>query len=264
MTKHTFVIPAYKEAPFLEFCIINLKNQTVASSIIITTSTPTAQTRTIAENYNIPYFVNKENNLGIGNDWNFALSKVSTKLATIAHQDDIYKETYTENILKYSNKYNDSLILFTDYEDIVKNDIRSKTLNSYIKKILLLPFLFKANYASKIIKKSVLMLGDPICCPSVTFNLENINHPKKLFSINIKCVLDWDAWLKLSNERGSFIFINKKLVLHRIHESSETSVSLISGIRKKEEYEVYKSIWGKYLAQLLMFFYSMGHKNNEI
>lgn len=38
--KHTFVICAYKESPYLEACIRSLKKQTVASAICLATSTP--------------------------------------------------------------------------------------------------------------------------------------------------------------------------------------------------------------------------------
>ena len=38
--KHTFVVCAYKESPYLEECIKSLLAQTVRSEILITTSTP--------------------------------------------------------------------------------------------------------------------------------------------------------------------------------------------------------------------------------
>lgn len=264
MTNHTFVIPTYKESPYLESCILNLKKQSVDSTIIITTSTPTEQTKKIAQKYNIEYFINNSGEFGIGNDWNFALSKVNTKLATIAHQDDIYEEKYTQNIIEASTKNKRSLLIFTDYNDLIGNQIRSFSLNYFIKKVLLFPFLIKATHNSYFFKKSILVFGDAICCPSATFDLENINNPHTLFSPDHKCVLDWIAWLKLTKQKGSFTFINKKLIQHRIHQSSETSVSLNSGIRKQEEYAVFKSIWGKGIAKLLMFFYSLGHKDNIV
>jgi len=261
---HTFTIPAYKESPFLESCILNLKKQAVHSKIIITTSTPTETTRRIAEKYNIEYFINNSGKNGIGNDWNFALSKVKTKLATIAHQDDIYNIYYTQNIIAAAEKNKNSLIFFTDYQDLVGNKIRKKSLNYLVKKTLLLPFLLKSTHESNFLKKSILVFGDAICCPSVTFNLEKIKDSNNLFSPTHKCVLDWLAWLKLANYKGNFTFINKKLIQHRIHESSETSVSLHSGIRAQEEFEVFKSIWGNKIAKLIMWFYSFGHKDNLV
>ena len=99
---HTFVIPAYKESPFIEQCIQSLLAQSVKSNIIITTSTPTDFIKEIAKKYDLPYYINDKK--GIAADWNFALSKVTTPLATIAHQDDIYEPSYAESVIKATNK----------------------------------------------------------------------------------------------------------------------------------------------------------------
>ena len=40
MQEHTFVIPAYKDSPYLESCIQSLLNQTMKGEIVLTTSTP--------------------------------------------------------------------------------------------------------------------------------------------------------------------------------------------------------------------------------
>ena len=50
---HTFAICAYKESKYLEECIISLKNQTVQSNIIISTSTPNEYITNIANKYNL-------------------------------------------------------------------------------------------------------------------------------------------------------------------------------------------------------------------
>ncbi|MCI8309006.1 MAG: glycosyltransferase family 2 protein [Clostridia bacterium] len=123
---HTFVICAYKESKYLEECIKSLKNQTVKSNIIISTSTPNDYIKNLSIKYNLEYFVNLESN-GIGSDWNFAVEKASTTAyVTVAHQDDIYNETYTENIIKTINKYNDIIMIFTDCKEIRNRKISKK------------------------------------------------------------------------------------------------------------------------------------------
>ena len=52
--KHTFVICAYKESPFLEECILSLKKQKLTSNIIMITSTPNSFISELAEKYHIP------------------------------------------------------------------------------------------------------------------------------------------------------------------------------------------------------------------
>lgn len=89
--KHTFVICAYKESPYLESCIKSLKAQIVKSNIKIATSTPNDHIYNIAKKYNIEVFVNDkkkpENVSNIGFDWQFAYNTAQTELVTIAHQD---------------------------------------------------------------------------------------------------------------------------------------------------------------------------------
>ena len=113
---HTFVICAYKESEYLEECILSLVNQTVASKIIMETSTPNSYIEDMAKKYDIPLFVNP--NGGITQDWNFGLSKIDTKYATVAHQDDVYESTYTEELLGRMEKSQRPLIAFSDYGEL--------------------------------------------------------------------------------------------------------------------------------------------------
>ena len=87
--KHTFVICAYKDSPYLEDCIRSLKAQEIKSELILTTSTPSEYIEKLANKYDIEFIVNKDGG-NIGKDWNFAYKLAKTDLVTIAHQDDIY------------------------------------------------------------------------------------------------------------------------------------------------------------------------------
>lgn len=66
---HTFVVCAYKESPYLENCLKSLKNQTVKSSIIMTTSTPNVFIKSLAEKYEVPLWI-REGKSDIRDDWN--------------------------------------------------------------------------------------------------------------------------------------------------------------------------------------------------
>ena len=118
---HTFVICAYKESQYLEECIKSVLNQTVKSNIIMSTSTPNDYIKGMAEKYNIPLYIN-EGEKGIGQDWNFGVSKATTDYVTVAHQDDIYKEKYLEEIVNNLEKGKDFVIAITKYTEI-KNGV---------------------------------------------------------------------------------------------------------------------------------------------
>ena len=112
-SQHTWVICAYGESQYLEACIQSLKNQTLTSKIICYTSTPLTSIYEICGKYDIP--VHHKTGGGIGRDWNQALSFVTTKYATIAHQDDYYEPKFLEKTLEAFEAHQDGLITFTDY-----------------------------------------------------------------------------------------------------------------------------------------------------
>ncbi len=111
---HTFVIPAYGNSIHLEACIRALKNQTIKSQIIITTSTPSSFIENIAKRYNLKVII-KKNSTGIASDWTFACSCCDSNYFTITHQDDIYLPKYAKNLLTPIKRGPKSLFAFSDY-----------------------------------------------------------------------------------------------------------------------------------------------------
>lgn len=57
---------------------------------------------------------------------------------------------------------------------------------------------------------------------------------------------DWEAWERLSKLKGDFIFCNKILTYHRIHEDSETTKILNDNKRSEEDYIMYQKFYQMY------------------
>ena len=256
---HTFVICAYKESEYLGECVKSILNQTVKSNIIMSTSTPNDYIENLANKYNLQLFVNTGKS-GIGQDWNFGISNTKTDYVTVAHQDDIYKENYLEEIIKYLNKGKDFVIAFSDYREIKNNKEIDLTTNLKLKKILLSPL--KIFPKSTFIKRRVLSLGCSICCPSVTINTKIAG--KQPYKTDLKCDLDWDTWYQMTKLKGNFLYISKELMDHRIHEDSETSNLIENNIRLEEDLIMFSKFWPKSIAKFLMKIYSKAIDTNEI
>ena len=256
---HTFVICAYKESDYLEECIKSILNQTVKSNIIISTSTPNKHIENLAKKYNIDLFINK-GETGIGQDWNFALSNVSTDYATIAHQDDIYNENYLEEIINLYEKDKGFSIAFGDYREIKNDSIIPLTKNLKIKKILLKKLM--NNPKSKKVKQRALKFGSAICCPCVTLNLKVVG--KQPYKTQMKCDLDWDTWYEFSKLENAFMYVNKEIMCHRIHEQSETTNLIENNIRLEEDLLMLQKFWSKPIAKFIMKFYSNAVKTDKI
>lgn len=256
---HTFVILAFNESPYLEACIQSLLKQNVKSEIIISTSTPNHFLSDFATKYNLSLVVNTIGG-GIGPDWNFAYKLATTPYVTLAHQDDLYESNYTELCLKSAKKHPNNLIVFTDYSELINSTTESHRLMLYIKRLLLWPYIFKISLSSSFWKKWIVSFGNPIPCPSVMYNKQNLSDFK--FIENMKTNMDWMAWLQLSQKKGSFVYLPKRLTYHRIHAESETSNTINNNARKLEDQYIFEQIWGKYIAGIIMKVYVNSYKSN--
>lgn len=257
---HCFAISAYKESPHLEQCILSLKSQTIEPKIILGTSTPSNFLSSLCEKHDIKMFV-REGESGLAADWNFALSHADADFVTIAHQDDLYHPDYLQNIKEYHARSKNPIIFFTDYNELRGNRTVSdnkllqtkRRINRFLKP--------RAFWRSKFMRRRTLSVGCAICCPSVCINKKRFGNFK--FDENYECDLDWDAWSRLANEKGEFIYIPKMLMSHRIHESSETTRLLENGVRFAEDFKILRRYWPAPIAKAIMKKYVESAKSNE-
>lgn len=265
MYRHTFVICAYKKSPYLEACIKSLKRQEKRSKIIIVTSTPNAYIENLAIKYELPYFVNRGQG-GITQDWNFgyqcAKETYHSEYITIAHQDDIYEKSYLTAVFQAIKQTSRPLIIFGDYYEI-RNKARVKNNKLLcIKRLMLMPLRVHALQSVRWIRRRILSFGSPICCPSVTFAVQNL--PDVIFENHYRACEDWEAWEKLSRLKGEFVYIPKLIMGHRIHEESETTAAIGGQKRTNEELEMFCKFWPKWFAKILVKQYSKGQRFNQL
>ena len=259
--RHSFVICAYRESPYLENCIVSLLNQTVKSEILIATSTPNSHIDQLAKQYRIPVHVNHGPS-GIGGDWNFALSCTDRPYVTLAHQDDTYDPQYVETALALLASCRQPLIFFSGYQEIRGTETVSSSRLLAIKKCLLFPLRFRPLQSSRTVRRRILSLGNPICCPAVTYCKANL--PQPLFTSPLKSNLDWAAWEELSRCRGSFLYFPAPLMRHRIHEGSTTSQIIAENSRSQEDYELFRRFWPKCIARFLTKCYQSSESSNQL
>lgn len=260
MCNHTFVICAYKESPFLEECIKSLKKQTVKSEILLATSTPNDYIKELADRYGIEMQVNK-GETGISGDWNFAISIAQTKYVTIAHQDDCYEPDYAKKVMEKMNSFKNPIICFTNYGELRDGKKVNKSGLLKVKRLLLTPMKIKPFQNRIFIRRRVLAFGNAICCPSVTYNMDNM--PNRIFKTNFRSNVDWETWERLSKKKGAFAYCTEILMYHRIHDGSETSAVIGENLRSKEDYEMYIKFWPKFIAKFLTKKYASSEKYND-
>lgn len=258
---HTFAICAYRESPYLEECIKSVINQTEESEKYLITSTPNEYISGLCKKYNIEIYVN-EGEGGITQDWNYAISKCKTRYITITHQDDVYFPNYAKQVVECSEIANQPLIFFSDYSEIRNGEYVSDIKLLRIKKAMLLPLRIKHLRQSIWMRRRILSLGSPICCPSVAYNIELLEQP--IFNNHFRTNEDWETWEKISKCKGSFVYCNEILMAHRIHEDSETTrmIREESG-RSVEDLEMYRKFWPMWIAKILVKAYKKSEESNE-
>lgn len=256
--RHSFAVLAYGESPFLCACLDSLLEQSVPSKILVCTGTPNDFIQSVCSRYRLPLFINPAHE-SIAGDWNFAAAQVKTPYYTLAHQDDLYYPDYTKALLP---RMPESLIGFTDYEELVGDAARRCTPMLTIKRLLLLPCYFSPSLRGTRAKKSILRFGSAICCPSVMYN--RIRLEPFAFDGGFRVDLDWDAWLRMCGMEGAFAYDRHVLMAHRIHENSETTRQIASDGRSREDGLMMSRLWPRGLAAVLSKLYAHSTDSNRV
>jgi hypothetical protein len=262
MTLHTFVVLAYKESPYIRQCIGSVLNQTSASTVVVSTSTPSDFIEQVCKDYSLPLRVNSGPK-GLAPDWTFGLRQAQTKYVTLAHQDDLYDRRYVELMVSRAEERPDTLITFSDYCERIGERTERSTTNLKIKRILrTLGFLHQRHITSRYRKKALLAFGSPIPCPSVMYNMHTLGDFS--FSSDFSVNADWDAWLRLVRRDGSISYVSEQLLEHRLHEQSETSKGIGDNRRAQEDLRLFKTIWPSPVAVAIARLYRLSQLGNSV
>ena len=257
---HTFAVCAYKDSPYLEECLRSVTSQTVKSEVICCTSTPSSYVRELTARYQVPLYV-RDGASNIREDWMFAYGKAQGRFVTIAHQDDRYRSDYAEKLLKAWKKYPDLLLFASDYLTIrmTEKEGEMKAIPEpfnmvwLVKKILRLPLRFHFLADRTWIKRSSVWFGNSICCPSCTYNKEQIGDD--MFHSEYDFALDWDNLYELAGKKGRFICLEKPLIAYRVHAAATTKACIEDNRRTKDEMAMFEKMWPGWLVKILMHFY---------
>lgn len=257
--QHSFAVCAYKESPYLADCLDSLLAQTVRTNVFVATSTPTDGVRTLCRSRDVRLY-ERAGKSGLANDWNYAVGVANTPLVTIAHQDDLYKTNYAAEMLQHLSQADHALMFFSNYGELRDGAEVDSNKNLEVKRKLLRPISRVGVTGDIRTKRKLLKYGNAICCPSVTLVKPNI--PLPLFKQGMSSNLDWEAWTRLANMDGCFVYSDDILMLHRIHSGSETSRIISDGNRTKEDLEMLLQFWPSPIARLINNAYKIAQRSN--
>ena len=260
---HSFVIPVYLSAPGLGSLIESLRAQVGArSEILLSSSTPSTELAEFATRYALPLHINSQR-MGISADWNFALAAATTKFVTLAHQDDLFENSYVSRLRTALCANSGAVMAFCDYSEHSSQGPRALNLNLRIKRALCRRAFGDREYISATRdKERLLSLGNPICCPSVMFDRSKI--PDFRFPAGLHTNLDWMAWLDLARNPGGFVYVRERLVSKGVHADSATTATIANRAREREDRTLFDALWPRPIAAVLAAAYKLGYRANHL
>jgi len=119
----------------------------------------------------------------------------------------------------------------------------------------------KKNIRSKSAKRLAQSFGSSIACPTVMYNTDMLSNFR--FSGDYTMNIDWDGRLRMADLIGTFVYLPRILLQHRIHTDSATSVGLGNQARQREDLEIFGRLWPKAIAAILARLYSRSYSSNE-
>ena len=172
----------------------------------------------------------------------------------------MYLSDYSSNAVSMLNRMKKPLLYFSDYGEIRdgRSVERSPLLNA--KKWMMLPYRLKRLTFTGLVKRLPISFGNPICCPSVTYDVSNLQMP--LFESGFRSNLDWDAWERFSRLDGSFVYDSHVRMYHRVHDGSETSACIADNARTLEDLEMLERFWPRPIAKMINRVYSGAQRFN--
>ena len=263
-SKHTFVVCAYKESEFLDDTVSRLLDQTVKSRVLISTSTPNALIRSVADRYGIEVRVNPKGGTS-AKDWNFAYAQADTDYITLAHQDDVYESVFTEKTLEALENAKNPILAYTDYYEIRHAEkgegvrVEDNKILRVKRRMLRAIDIAKSN---RWLRNRVLSFGYPMCCAGTTYVKRRF--PSIDFIPDWHNSHDWDSVIRLASEKGEYLYIRELLLGHRIYLESQTTHTIGAGIRRREDMECFRHYWPGPVAAIIMKFYSKAYESNKL
>jgi hypothetical protein len=228
----------------------------------LATSTPCAYLENIAAKYSLNLQVNPVR-LDIATDWNFVMEAANSRFVTIAHQDDVYDRQYLRVMSRIAANYPQLVLAFSDFQEHTDTGVRPPNLNLKIKKRLCKRAFGRHESIGRIKDQMrLLQVGHPICCPSVMIHRAAV--PGFKFSQSWRTNLDWDAWLRLADQPGLYVYSDQKLVSKRVHADSETSATIANRIRQSEDRKMFERFWPRPIAALIAVVYAAGYISNRV
>ena len=141
-----------------------------------------------------------------------------------------------------------------------KDTVVKSSKNVVMKRIIHGLFANKWQSKSIFFKRWDLRFGNLVCCPTYTYNKKNL--PTPLFVSTLTHRVDWDLYINLASTPGRVAYVKKASAVKRTHASAQTNEDIASGVRAREDIQLYSKLWPGVFVRLLQVILSKFYKLN--
>lgn len=247
----SIIIPCFNQAQFLPDALDSLVKQTFVDwECIIVNDGSTDNTRDLAIYYsqlNNKFIFVDQNNQGLSAARNAGLEKATGKYIQFLDADDALLPSKIEKQLNVLKKTTDLCLAISNFYYCDSIDTNKRVLET----INLSPYLDTANALNELIIRWEDTLSIPAHC--FLFDARFFSEHNIRFDTFLPNHEDWDCWLSIFSHFPDIFFVDEKLAIYRIHDSSMTknSLEMYSGFIKTINQQKEKFKHKPYLVNLL-------------
>lgn len=210
--KVSIVIPVYNGSNYMKDAIDSALAQTYKNKEIIVVndgSNDNGKTAEIAKSYGDKIHYYEKENGGVSTALNLAIEKMTGDYFMWLSHDDMYYPNKVERQIEEIEKYDDNVILYSNFDLI--NESGEKTRTVYLDHKMLTE---KKDYA--VLRGAIG--GITLLLPKKIFKELGLFDPK------LRCVQDYEFWFR-ALDKYTFIHMEDILSMTRIHPNQDTNTS---------------------------------------
>jgi glycosyltransferase involved in cell wall biosynthesis len=215
----TVAVPVYNGARFLARTLQSLLGQEYDDfQVIVVDDCSSDDSVGIARALGVTVIQN-ETRRGLAGNWNSALTRTTSPLVVLAHQDDVYARSFLATTARLLNEYPRAFAAHTraQYVDAEGNPVESAA--SRYKD----GFWPQPEPAEREPRDEVLVLqrGNYVICPAVMLRMAAVRDIG-LFNEQYRFVPDWEYWLRGLLRGHTLVGTHARLIDWRRHEGTAT------------------------------------------
>lgn len=210
--KVSIIIPVYNGSNYIRDAIDSALKQDYDNYEIIVIndgSTDNDKTKNICMSYGKKIRYYEKENGGVSSALNYGIARMKGKYFSWLSHDDLYCENKLSCQIKELEKYNENIILYSNYSIIDEN-------GSFIKNVILNHDEYNKKPYNSIFNMDIN--GITLLIPKKAFD------ECGLFDETLRCIQDYDLWYKMI-EKYKFVHMKNILGSTRVHSNQVSNVN---------------------------------------